>query len=300
MMWLPLALLSRFLFAGNNVLGSHYRTYFPAGYSQQFFLSLYGIITVPLVFLLVQPVIPDKQTWLWLGLSGFLTSVYVIPYFLALRVADTSIVASLYAFSRILTPFIAYVMIGEKLSAHEWIGLLITIPGGLLATYDRRLTKKFNFKALWLMLLSSAGLSLLMSVSKLAYQHISGVDGFCYIYLFSTITSLAFFLVPNWRPVILENFKNIRPIIWSYALQPIVSIFANLTLFVALSLTKASYVSVIGQFSPFFVLIIIATLRNKIRLNAQEDFGRNIVLKKIAAFLIMSLGVAIMLLERAP
>ncbi len=295
MLWLLPALLSRLCFAGCNIFASHFRDYFSTGYAQLFYGALYAFALLPLLFLVVQPVMPLSGEWPWLALSGILTSAYVIPYFAALRVADTSVVASLFVFSRVLTPFIAYILIRETLSVHEWVGFLITIPGGLLASYSPNHKKKFNFSVLGLMGLASIGFALSMIIGKMAFNRISGLDGFCYIYLFSTLTSCSFILIPAFRTSILDGVRATKPVRKIFLLLPVMSLFGNLFLFVSLSMTKASLVIMVGQAQAFFVLLITLLIQKRGWINTQENLDPKTVFQKTSAFMVMTIGVAITL-----
>src|SRR5206468_147478 len=91
--------------------------------------------------------------------------VYQFPYYWSFRKTDTSIVTSLFSFGKILVPFLAFFVVKERLSVHQYIAYFgITVCATLLA-FD---PKKFRLnRAAWLML----GVSAILSVQTVLYKY---------------------------------------------------------------------------------------------------------------------------------
>ena len=63
--------------------------------------------------------------------------LYNFPYYYALRVIDTSIVASLFSIGKIFVPILAYVVVGERLLPIQYFGFLLISVAALALTFDR-------------------------------------------------------------------------------------------------------------------------------------------------------------------
>src|SRR5689334_20073032 len=101
MWWIAVSLISRVFFAGCNVLDSHFRpTVFKDPYAQNFCGALYYIVAVPPLFLIDGPAMPQGDTVWWHIASGVLLSLYLLPYYEAMKWGDASSVASLFNLNR--------------------------------------------------------------------------------------------------------------------------------------------------------------------------------------------------------
>jgi bacterial/archaeal transporter family protein len=76
----------------------------------------------------------SAKTWLFLGLSGISTGVSWVCYFRALQIGDASQVAPVDKLSLVLVAIFAFVFLGERLSAMEWLGVALVSIGVLVLT----------------------------------------------------------------------------------------------------------------------------------------------------------------------
>lgn len=79
----------------------------------------------------------SPKTWLFLGLSGLATGASWVCYFRALQIGDASKVAPVDKLSLVLVAIFAYVFLGERPAAHEWIGILMVASGVLVLAFKR-------------------------------------------------------------------------------------------------------------------------------------------------------------------
>jgi len=71
------------------------------------------------------------RTWLFLGLSGAATGASWVCYFRALQIGKASQVAPVDKFSVVLVAVLAFIVLGERPSLREWLGLAM-VGGGVV------------------------------------------------------------------------------------------------------------------------------------------------------------------------
>nr|WP_243634792.1 EamA family transporter [Roseicella frigidaeris] len=75
------------------------------------------------------------RSWLFLLLSGLGTGASWLCYFRALKLGDASRVAPIDKLSVVLVAVFGAVILGERLSAANWIGVLLIAAGAVLAAW---------------------------------------------------------------------------------------------------------------------------------------------------------------------
>lgn len=74
----------------------------------------------------------SPRTWLFLGLSGLATGLSWLCYFRALQLGDASRVAPVDKLSVVLTIALAALLLGERLTWHEWVGGGLILAGAVV------------------------------------------------------------------------------------------------------------------------------------------------------------------------
>jgi transporter family protein len=77
------------------------------------------------------------RTWLFLGLSGLATGASWVCYFRALQIGEASKVAPVDKLSLVLVAIFAFVFLGERPVAREWVGIAM-VAGGVLVLAIKR------------------------------------------------------------------------------------------------------------------------------------------------------------------
>ncbi|HTR82995.1 MAG TPA: EamA family transporter [Reyranella sp.] len=72
------------------------------------------------------------RTWIFLALSGLATGASWICYFRALKVGDAARVAPIDKLSVVLVALFGAILLGEKLSTVNWLGVALIAAGALL------------------------------------------------------------------------------------------------------------------------------------------------------------------------
>jgi transporter family protein len=77
------------------------------------------------------------RTWLFLGLSGLATGASWVCYFRALQIGEASKVAPVDKLSLVLVAIFAFVFLGERPVAREWVGIAMVAAGVLVLAIKR-------------------------------------------------------------------------------------------------------------------------------------------------------------------
>jgi transporter family protein len=72
------------------------------------------------------------KTWIFLGLSSLATGASWVCYFRALQIGDASKVAPIDKLSLVLVAIIAFIFLGERPEALEWVGIFLVGAGVVL------------------------------------------------------------------------------------------------------------------------------------------------------------------------
>ena len=83
------------------------------------------------------PLTLSPKTWLFLGLSGLATGASWVCYFRALQLGEASKVAPVDKLSLVLVAVFAFVFLGERPVAREWVGILMVAGGVLVLAFKR-------------------------------------------------------------------------------------------------------------------------------------------------------------------
>lgn len=76
------------------------------------------------------------RTWLFLVLSGLATGASWLCYFRALKLGDAARVAPIDKLSVVLVAVFSVAFLGERLSATNWLGILLIGAGAVLVAYQ--------------------------------------------------------------------------------------------------------------------------------------------------------------------
>lgn len=77
----------------------------------------------------------SARTYLFLTLSGLATGASWLCYFRALKLGDAARVAPIDKLSTVLVAIFGAAFLGERLSATNWLGVLLIACGALLVAY---------------------------------------------------------------------------------------------------------------------------------------------------------------------
>lgn len=277
--------------AGSNVLDSYVSgSIFKRTSTVVFYLGLTNIIVVPFLFLFGQPDMPNNITIWYFIVLGVIATFYQIPYFMALKRMDTSIVAAMFSLGTIILPFLAYFMVGEELLPVQYVGFFIVISANLALN----LKKSAHFKvdlSFWLMLMVSLLLSFDAVLIKQALIHTDWITLIFWEIIFSDIFILCFLIPHRIRESIVKDFPIFRQKIKMLMGMEILDRAAGLCYIFALSMLPVVVDTAIENTQPIFVLIYGVLLYKIFKKTSLEKLNRADITKKMICFAFIIVGV---------
>lgn len=235
----------------------------------------------------------DIKSLLIILSSGFLTNIYVLPYFKALNLDETSRVIPLFQFVPVFVLILSFLFLGEKLNVAQYFGCLAIIIGSFLISLEKFNTKIFKIRpALWYMMLSSFLFSISVVLYKLGVEEIPFWNTLPYEGLGIGLGALTIFLYKNNKKSFIKETKGFSKKV--YALMSVnesVYVAARYTTYFALSLVSASIVNVLGGFQPFFVLIYGLVLSIFFPFILKETISKKVIGQKLISIALIFVGV---------
>ena len=189
--------------------------------------------------------------------SGFLTSIYLLPYFKALSNDETSRVIPLFQLVPIFVILLSFLFLGEKLRLNQYLGAVVIIGGSFLISLEKFDKKIFKVRpAFWYMLLSSFLFALSVVLYKFGVQEIPFWNTLPYEGFGIALGALSIWLYKNNKKLFLKETKNFsKKVFVIMSINEGVYLLSRYTGYFALSLVSASIVNVLGGFQSLFVLI---------------------------------------------
>lgn len=83
------------------------------------------------------PLAMPARTWRYLVLSGLATGASWVCYFRALKSGDVSLVAPVEKLSLVAAALLAFVFLGERPNAWQWLGILMMAAGAAMVGLRR-------------------------------------------------------------------------------------------------------------------------------------------------------------------
>lgn len=257
-----------------------------------FMSSVTGLVLLPVVFFLDPPGLLTAPLLIVAFGIAAIEILYLYPYYWSLRTADTSIVASLFSFTRLFVPVLAFFLIGERLPTLQYAGLVLIVTASIFLTLDlRRL--RFN-PALFLMLFVGAILALEAVLVKYLFDHgVSWGTGVAWISIFEFLIALMIVLIPANLREVRVSLQKIKAFGAPFVLNEILGWAGNMTSYYAVFLIPVSVAKAIGSTQSAFVLLFALLLSKKYPHMLHEHTGRQSVRKKALLFACMIAGVSL-------
>ncbi|OGH19994.1 MAG: hypothetical protein A3D74_03810 [Candidatus Levybacteria bacterium RIFCSPHIGHO2_02_FULL_37_13] len=224
--------------------------------------------------------------------SGFLTNLYLLPYYKALTYDETSRVIPFFQSIPIFVLILSFLFLGETLSLKQYIGCFIIIFGSFMIALEKFDLKIFKIRpAFWLIMLSSFlyAISVVLykvGVEEIPFWHTLPYEGFGMI-----LGSLAIFTYKDNKQIFLKQAKGFKKNIYVLlSINEIIYVLARYTTYFALSLISASIVNVLSGFQPFFVLIFGIILSLWFPKVLREVINKKVLFQKITSISLMFIG----------
>jgi len=264
--------------------------------SRKTFSSIWSIVIVngiillpalPIMFFILRPEAITKPQLLILLIIASIEFFYQFPYYKALRYADTSVVASLFSFEKILIPILAYFIVQERLAPLQYLGFSIIVLCSIAITF-----KKFSWKpnrAILFMIPVTIILAFNSVLQKYGLNQIEWKTFFFYTNVLSVpFYILAFIFIKSAYKEVKEFIKSpFRKLYIPIYSQNIATWASGVFGTLALSMLPVTIVKAIGSFHAFIVHLVASKGSKTLKIDNKE----NISAKKIILFILIGIGV---------
>lgn len=235
--------------------------------------------------------LPTLQIGL-LFLSGILLVLYLIPYFKALSLDDTSRVVPLFQFFPIFVLIISYLFLHESLNGKQLFGFAFITIGGFLLGAKQIDKKIFSIrKSFWYMMLSS----LLYSFTGIIFKYLPQTDfwlNISYQTMGIGIGALLLFLYTPYRRNFLQEIKTFDMKVYkALALNTGLTLLAEFSYFFAITLAPVALISIAQGTQPLFVLLYGLILTLWLPHLIKEDIRRKTLELKLLSIILLFVGI---------
>lgn len=294
MIWIVFAFIPVLIDAWANIVDGHFSNHsFRDVWVLLFYLGVIEIVFSPLLLLYAYPTILPLGSIALLGVVTILDFVCLGLYFKALQRTDTSIVAALFSLGKIFVPLLAFFLLDERLSLHQYVGfLIIIICSTILTTRWKRGTLKINASFV-LMGLSSLGFSLQGVLYKLALEQVHWTDGFFYTTFFSVPIFIGIFW---WKHTSIQSHWRAFRRSWRLmTLESGLGFVSHLAGTLAFALAPVTLIKGIYATQSLVVLAYTPLIARWTHWKLHEDISRDSVHKKVICFILIILSVILII-----
>lgn len=260
-----------------------------------FYISLMNAVFLPLVLFFGQPSIPPASS-LWLyALLALLDIIYLYPYYTAMKVIDTSIVAALFSLGEVSVPILSYLLLGEVLNLHQYIGFVIIIMASVALSVKGNKIPKLS-RAFYYMVVAS----LLVSFRVVLIKYVMNIDGnWINMVIFPNLISgmLPFLLlcVGKYRRDIIKNFPPYMHRFKFFAVNEFMCFLGLVCSIYGLNKLSPVVSASIGATQPIFLLGISGIMLWFYNIKLKEKITPKILMKKLFCFVLIILGVVLVI-----
>lgn len=306
MNWFFIALGAPFLWAIVNIADGYLVSKFSHKEEERssgglvLFSSLIGILISFLIWIFIPDVFQiSNLDKILLFVCGILTIVWISFYLFALEIEETSSVVPWFRVTPIFGYILGYFILGEILTAQQFIGSGIIFFGLILISinFDKE-KRKFKHKPILYMLL----VCIAIAISGVIFKYVAVENNFWvssfWEYVGLGISGIFIFLfIPHYRKSFLHmNRTGGRTIFAINIISELMTVSGNLLTNFAFLLAPIAMVLLVESFQPMIV-ILLTIIGTKFFPNVvKENLTKNILLPKIAAAVIMIIGSAVLFL----
>ncbi len=242
-------------------------------------IPFFGFVIPPLPIILISLV------------AGALFNYQILPYLKALTIEETSRVVPLYQMSPLFTLALSFLFLQEHLTEKELFAFPLLVIGGFLLSI-KRVEGVFKIsKAFFLMMSACFLYSLHVILSKYVYLHMSFYQGFVWISIGGMISVLPLLFSKKTRTDSRAFFRKSRVVKGAMIVNELINLLGIASLQLALSLGPSSLVVALGGTQPFFILTFTLLTSWLLPHLIKEETKIHVVLHKMLAFIIISIGV---------
>ncbi len=225
-------------------------------------------------------------------LSGIFLEFYLIPYFKALSIDDTSQVVPLFQFVPVFSLVFAYIFLHEILTHNQFIGFIGILIGGFVLGAEK-LEKGIiqPRKSFWYMMLSSLLYAIVGILFKFVSEHHDFLTTLAYQAVGAGVGAIALLSYRPYRKKIMQEIRKLTANVWGLLfIAHFVSNAAEYSSFFAFTLAPVALVAVIGGAQPIFLIIEGIILSLWFPHIVKENIQKSTLLVKLASIVIIIVG----------
>lgn len=231
--------------------------------------------------------------WPVLGmfLAGVLWTLPFILYYKSLEREETSRVVLIIQLQPVFVLTMAAVLINETLVLSQIVAFILILSGSILAAVKKTESRWHFSKVFLFMFLAAIMWSLADVMFKMYAVYFPDFWSAFAVDIFgSSFPALAFFLFPKYKKIAGE-LKELPASCWNFFVSSaILGTLGSLSFAYALTIGKASLVSVISGFQPIFALFFGMFLARFLKEIPGESLSRSDLLIKAASFVLILSG----------
>lgn len=246
-----------------------------------------------LIILLVTGFYPiDLKTLIIILASGYLTSIYLLPYYKALSLDDASTIIPLLQTYPVFVLILSYLMLGENLTIKGYIGSSLIIVASFALSLEKLKFGIFKFrKSFFFIILSSFLFALAQVLYKFGVTEVPFWNTLPYEGFGIALGALSvLFYKNNINKIKKETSKLSKRAYSLMGLNEAIYILARYTGYFAISLISVGLVSVLAGFQSLFGLIYGIILSIKFPYILREVITKKTLGLKITSIILIIIG----------
>ncbi|MBI4009488.1 EamA family transporter [Candidatus Roizmanbacteria bacterium] len=224
-------------------------------------------------------------------LAGVFLELYILPYYKALKLDDTSRVVPLFQFIPIFALVLSALFLGETVHLKQLVGILFIVSGGFILSAEKLSGGIFKpRKSLWYMLLSGLLYTMVGIIFRFVVKSKDFWTTLGWEYIGIGIGALILLMLTSKRKQIPYELKRIKSSLPLITINNSLAIVAQISESYAVSLAAVPLVSSVGGTQPLFVLIYGLILTKLFPRFIKEDIRRQVLLIKVVSIVVIFAG----------
>ncbi|MCF7983508.1 MAG: EamA family transporter [Thiohalocapsa sp.] len=278
MTWLPLALLCAFALASADAATKAWLGDYSARELALIRFSLSAVLLLPLLGGLPSPMTLPAQFWGWMLLMWPLEIAAMLLYMAAIRDHPLSLTVPFLAFTPVFVVGIAYLLLGEQVSAQGLVGIVLVVVGAWLLNVGRARLRDWRSWArplaaiLWepgsrMMLAVAVIFAFTSTMGKIALEYIPAQQFGAFYFMTLGLLVPLLFATPGLRRMVPGEPRSLRRMVERLLRRPaaVLTVAALnalmiVTHFMALALVEVAYMIAVKRTSLLFGILYGALL----------------------------------------
>jgi drug/metabolite transporter (DMT)-like permease len=199
----------------------------------------------------------DLKSLLIILSSGFLTNIYLLPYYKALSADETSRIIPLFQFYPIFVLILSFILLKEGFSTAQYVGSALIVGSGFLLSVEKlegkifKLRKSFFYMMISCFIFAVAQVLYKFGVTEIPFWNTLPYEGFGI-----ALGALSIVLYKNnFSKFKKETTKFKKRVFIFLTINELVYIVGRYTGYFAISLISVGLVSILAGLQPLFTLI---------------------------------------------